>query len=270
MSRSAERALDVVEALAAAESDLSLSELQAELGLPLPTLHRLIGMLTERGYAVRHEPSRRYGPGPKLLAVAASATSRGRFDLRRVAIPVLREVTAQTGETSNLISPYGRREIVYIEQVLSPQMVRMFTEVGHRAPLYCTAAGKAILAALFPQQLEEYLAEVDLEALTPGTITSRKELRREIEVTRERGFAVDDEERAEGVRCVAGALLNHAGICVGAISVSGPSTRMSLERTLEIGPQVRNWAAECSRRLGYASIDGGGSLDTDSMTIAGG
>ncbi|WP_207956749.1 IclR family transcriptional regulator [Rubrobacter tropicus] len=253
-----DRTFDLLETLAGADDAVSLSELGGGLGISLTTVHRLLQTMVRRGYADQDPKTRRYGPGPKVLEVAARSTTNRHFDLRRVALPLLRKLTAKTGETSNLILPYGTDEIVYIEQSKSPQTVSIFTQVGHRAPLYCTAAGKAILANFSQMQLENYLARTELEPATDRTLTTEEDLLRELEVTRQRGFAVDDEEREEGVRCAAAPILNYVGICVGAISVSGPSTRIGYERILsELGPGVSRQAEKCSARLGHGAPVGG-------------
>lgn len=252
MARSVERTLDIMEALAASDDFLSLSELRRRVGISPATAHRLLGTLKARGYATQDEKTRHYGPGAKLLEVAARATSNGRFDLRRIALPCLRRLTEETGETSNLVLPAFGGDIVYLEQVRSPRLMRIFTEVGHRAPLYCTAAGKAILSRYSPEELRTYIEGVVLEPMTARTITSRKEFSREIDEVRRLGFAIDDEERAEDVRCASAPLLDSAGNCIAAISVSGPSVRISVERAREeIGPMVRRLAVHCSEQLGY-------------------
>jgi IclR family transcriptional regulator, acetate operon repressor len=252
MVQSVDRTLDVLEALASADDDLSLSQLCVALELPLGTIHRLLGTLIARGYAAQDSQSRRYGPGPKLLEIAARATSHSRFSLRRLAQPYLRALTEATGETSNLIVLQGG-EIVYVEQVTSARLVHMFTAVGQRAPLYCTGGGKAILAGLPEQQAEVYLASAQLRPWTPKTITDRERFRQELALTRQRGYAVDDEEREEGVRCVAAPIFDHSGLCVAAISISGPSSRVTLARLAELGPQLCQAAADYSAQLGYHS-----------------
>lgn len=260
MVQSVERTLDILEALTRADGDISLSQLHQELDLPFSTLHRLLNTLIARGYAVQDRETRHYGPGPKLMEIAASAASNSRFDLREIVHPWLRQLTTLTGETSNLVVPQGDY-MVYIDQVVSPRLVHMFTEVGHRSPFYCTGGGKAILAGMSPEQFEAYLERVTLEAWTPYTITSPEELRREIERSRQQGFTTDTEEREEGVCCVAAPIFNHAGVCIAAISISGPTTRVSRERARELGPRVRQIADECSYRLGHGmpveSLEGG-------------
>lgn len=250
MVQSVDRTLDILEALASADDDLSLGQLCATLELPLGTIHRLLSTLIARGYAAQDGQTRRYGPGPKLLEIAARATSHSRFSLRRLAQPYLRTLTDATGETSNLIVLQGN-EIVYIEQVTSARLVHMFTAVGQRAPLYCTGGGKAILAGLPDQQVEAYLVTAQLRPWTASTITDRERFWQELLHTRQRGYAVDDEEREEGVRCVAAPIFDHTGACVAAISISGPTSRVTLPRVDQLGPQLCQAAAAYSAQLGY-------------------
>lgn len=141
MIQSIDRAFDVLEALALADDDLSVSELSEQLDLPIATVHRLLASLAARGYVTQEPTTRRYGPGPRLLEIAAQAARSKRFDLVRIARAELMKLTAETGETSNLIIRQGDAA-VYQEQIPSPHMVRMFTEVGQRAPSTALVAGK--------------------------------------------------------------------------------------------------------------------------------
>lgn len=252
MVQALDRALDLLEALAEADDDSSLSQLSERLALPPGTVHRLLGSLAARGYAAQDATTRLYGPGPKLLEVAARAANNRRFNLARIARPILQELTAATGETSNLLTLQGH-EGVYSEQALSPRLVRMFTEVGQRVPLYCTGGGKAILAGFSPEQLERYLAATSLAGWTATTITSREQLHAELALARARGFAIDDQEREVGVCCVAAPVFERSGRCVAALSISGPTTRLDRERALQLGPLVRAAAERCSLALGFVN-----------------
>jgi IclR family acetate operon transcriptional repressor len=249
MVQSLDRALDVLEALAEADDEIALSQLTEQVGLPLGTVHRLLSGLVERGYAAQDRETRLYGPGPRLLAVAARASANRRFSLSRIARPVLHQLTAATDETSNLLTLQGD-EGVYSEQVASARLVRSFTEVGQRVPLYCTGGGKAILAGFTPEQLEAYLARTALRAFTPKTLAAPDLLRAELEHARAQGFALDDEEREAGVCCVAAPVFDRFGRCVAALSISGPTTRLSRERAVALGPHVRQAADSCSLALG--------------------
>ncbi|HEX7101490.1 MAG TPA: IclR family transcriptional regulator [Nitrolancea sp.] len=245
-----DRTFDILERLAAAGRDLGVSELHADLGLPLGTIHRLLENLVRRGYAAQDATTRRYGPGPKLLEIGALALVSARFDLHRIAHQQLEALTVATGETSNLVVPQGN-DGVYIDQVASPHLVRMFTEIGRRAPLYCTGAGKAILSGLSQAFVDEYLSRVTLEPWTPQTRTTAGQLRADIVTARERGYALDNEERELGVRCVAAPIFDVTGRCLGAISISGPTTRVTPGAIERIGPEVRRAAEACSEQLGY-------------------
>ena len=250
MVQSLDRALDLLETLATSDDDVALSQLTERTGLPLGTVHRLLSTLVARGYAAQSPETRLYGPGPGLLRVAARAAASRRFDLTRIARPSLRELTASTDETSNLLTLQGD-EGVYSEQVASPHLVRMFTEVGQRVPLYCTGGGKAILSGFTGEQLETYLSRVERRPWTLKTLVTAEELQHELAIARERGFALDDEEREVGVCCVAAPIFDRAGRCIAALSISGPTTRLSLERAIALGPRVRQAADGCSMQLGF-------------------
>lgn len=250
MVQAVDRTLDILEELVASEDDMSVSELRDKLGLPLGTVHRLLGMLVKRGYAAQDPRTRRYGPGAKLLEIAANAVGSERFSLQRLVRPLLQRLTAATGETSNLVVPQGN-DGVYVDQAASPHLVRMFTEIGRRAPLYCTGGGKAILSGYSEPQVERYLAGVQLEPWTPRTLTTADDLREDLQQSRERGLAIDDEEREIGVRCVAAPIFDRSGSCVAAISISGPTTRFTSDLADEAGGLVHDAAAALSHQLGY-------------------
>jgi IclR family acetate operon transcriptional repressor len=249
MVQSLDRALDVLEVLARSEEDVSLSSIVEHTGLPLGTVHRMLSSLVSRGYAAQDRTTKLYGPGPILLEVAAAAARNRRFGLSRIARPILQGLMQRTGETSNLLILQGD-EGVYAEQVVSPHLVRMFTEVGQRVPLYCTGGGKAILAGLSVEQFERYLTQTELRAFTPKTLTTSAALRTAVEAARAQGFALDDEEREVGVCCVAAPLFDRFRRCVGALSISGPITRLDRNRAATLGPTVRAAATECSQAMG--------------------
>lgn len=249
MVQSVERTLDILELLAQVEDDVGLSQIADQLELPLGTVHRLLATLVARGYAAQDLTTRHYGPGPRLLEIAARAGSNRRFGLQRIARPFLQQLTDISGETSNLLVMQDD-EAVFIDQVTSSRLVHMFTQVGQRAPLYCTGGGKAILAGLPLQQIDAYLSRVQLHLVTIHTLTAADLLRQDLELSRRRGFAVDHEEGEEGVSSVAAPVFDHSGACVGAISISGPTSRITLERVEELGRLTRRAADECSARLG--------------------
>jgi IclR family acetate operon transcriptional repressor len=216
--QSVHRALDVLEALAAAGGTASLGDLAAACGLPAPTLHRLAGTLADRGY-LRQLPDRRYSLGSRLVPLGADAHAV----LGERALPVLRGLAELTGESANLaVLTQGRAE--YVAQAPGRHTMRTFTEVGNRVALHCTGVGKALLAAVAPAQASRLIGTAPLAAQTPGTITDPAALHAELTLIRARGYALDEGEMEVGVRCVAVGLPGSAPM---AVSVSGPAARMT-------------------------------------------
>jgi IclR family acetate operon transcriptional repressor len=216
--QSLHRALDVIECFAEAGGTASLSEVAAVCGLPLPTVHRLAATLADRGY-LRRLPDRRYCLGSRFVPLGAEAHAL----LGERAMPVLRGLAGLTGESANLaVLTQGRAE--YVCQAQGRHAMRIFTEVGNRVDLYCTGVGKALLAVLPPERAAELIAAASFAAHTPATITDPAALHAEVDLIRDRGYALDEGEMEAGVRCVA---VGIAGSVPMALSVSGPSARMT-------------------------------------------
>ena len=231
--QSVDRALDIVELLAAG-SPLGVTEIARGVGLSPATAHRLVAGLASRGW-VRQDADRRYAVGPAALRVG-DASYRA---LGAAAAPALREAVRQTGETANLAVLEGG-VMVYVAQSPSPHTLRIFAEVGRRVPLHSTAVGKVALAARPRDTWAELLARSPLEARTPQTLTTVEELTSELLTVRDQGFALDDEEQELGVRCVA-VPVPVAALEV-ALSVSGPTERLTRERAREVVPALRRVA----------------------------
>jgi IclR family transcriptional regulator, acetate operon repressor len=236
--QSIERAFDLLEMLADAGGALGLSELSTVSGLPLPTVHRLMRTLVNRGY-VRQEASRRYALGSRLIRLGEISSQMLGTWLR----PFLTQLVRTTGETANLAMLDGD-EVVYIAQVPSPHSMRMFTEPGRR---HCTAVGKALLAELPPGEARALLERDGMPAYTPATITDPDLLIAHLEVIRKQGYAVDEGEQEIGVRCFAVAVPDAPGSL--AISTSGPQTRMTDDAAARIVPALKRTAREISETI---------------------
>ena len=213
---------------------MRLAELEVASGLPLPTIHRLLRSLAHNGY-VRQEPSRRYALGPGLIRLGETA---GRA-LGSWALPCLAELVSEIGETANMALLEGDA-VVYVAQVPSPHSMRMFTEVGRRVQAHSTGVGKALLAQLPDAQVLDLLRRTGMPPRTPRTLTDPVVLLAELGEIREQGWAVDDAEQEVGVRCVAVPILG--GPARAAMSVSGPSGRMTASRVVEIAPILQRAA----------------------------
>jgi IclR family acetate operon transcriptional repressor len=243
--QSVDRALDLLEALAAADGEVAITALAGRTGLHVSTVHRLLATLLRRGYVRQNPDTSRYFAGAKL---ATLAEGRSRFgELRLRARPLLRALTEATRETANLVV-LDDVQAVYIETVPSPQVVRLFTAVGNRTPLHATGAGKVLLASLPTVRRDGLLDRLELRGYTPRTIVDRAALRRALDEVRERGYAIDDEEYDDGVRCVAVAV-GPPGAPVAALSISAPANRLSRQRCAELAPVLRRTAVELADAL---------------------
>jgi IclR family acetate operon transcriptional repressor len=239
--QSVERALDVLEALEDAGGTATVSDVAAAAQLPVPTAYRLARTLVDRGY-LRQLDDRRYCLGSRLVPLGAAAASR----LGATAGRALQVVAARTGESANLAILSGR-QAEYVRQVEGSHAVRMFTEVGHRVPLHSTGIGKALLSTHSDDHVRALLGNAPLARKTPKTITDRRALLADLAVVRRRGYAVDDEEMEVGVRCVAVPI---GGVEPMAISVSGPSARMTSTQIAAVVPMLRRAAEQIRRAAG--------------------
>lgn len=239
--QSIERAFDLLEMLADADGALGLSDLAASSGLPLPTVHRLMRTLANRGY-VRQEASRRYTLGSRLIRLGETSSRALGTWLR----PILAQLVRETSETANLAMLDGD-EVVYIAQVPSPHSMRMFTEPGRRVRPHCTAVGKALLAQLPPEQARALLERDGMPKYTPTTITDPDLLLAHLEVIRKQGYAIDEGEQEVGVRCFAVAVPDAPASL--AISISGPQARMTDEAAARIVPALMHAALQVSATI---------------------
>ncbi len=234
------KAIDLLEALAAAGGELGLSELAADVSLPLPTIHRLIRTLVDRGL-VRQLPNRRYALGAALIPLAEAARSM----LSGWAEPVLSHLVETLGETANLAVLDGDRA-TYVAQVPSHHSMRMFTEVGRKVDTHSTGVGKALLAELGDEEVRRLLARTGMPAKTANTVTDPDVLIEELERIRRDGFTLDREEQEIGVFCIA-VPLRRTGM---AISVSGPPPRMSTDLIERAVPALTAAAEELAAQVG--------------------
>jgi IclR family acetate operon transcriptional repressor len=239
--RSLERAFELLEHLADADGELTLSELTEASGLPMPTIYRLMRTLANHGY-VRQQPSKRYALGPRLIRLGEGA---GRL-LGAWARPALAHLVDKLGETANMAVLEGD-DVVYVAQVPSRHSMRMFTEVGRRVRPHCTGVGKALLAQLPAETVQAIVSRTGMAAHTSHTITDPAVLAEELTLIRQQGYALDDEEQELGVRCVAVPLLGSPAPA--AISVSGPSGRMTRQVVADVAPFMRRTAERLAHDL---------------------
>lgn len=242
------RALTLLDALGKSRREVGVAELSKQVEIHVSTAHRLLATLIVQGYARQNPETGRYALGAKAFHLAESYL--GQLDLRHVVRPILERLSRETGETANLVILDGR-EVLYLDKVESPQSLRIFSRIGRRAPLHCTAAGKVLLAACAWSEAQRLLGPDPLERFTPRTILRLEALRRELDMTRAEGVSLDREECEEGATCIATPVRSTQGDTVAALSISGPTLRMHPERVRQLTPVVLRMGREASEQLGY-------------------
>ena len=237
----AEKLFRVIELLAE-NGPMGIMELSASLGFHKSTVHRLVASLQHMGYIRQDEESLKYSLSLKFLEIGSRILEQ--TSMAALIHPSLKRLSEQTGETVHLVKREGT-EAVYIDKVESfASSIRMVSRVGSRIPLYCSGVGKALLAELTDREIGEIWKN--------SRITELPVLMERVEQVRKDGYAVDDEENEEGVRCIAASLRDYHKDPVYALSISAPANRMTDQRILELKEYVLAFRQDLSRSLGLA------------------
>jgi IclR family transcriptional regulator, KDG regulon repressor len=243
-----ERALDIIELLAVEKEGLGVTEIGNRVGLHKSTVHRLLNSLAERGY-IEKEP--RYGIyklGLKIIEI--SSLYLNKLELKTEALPYLRKLAETVGQPVHLAILRGK-EAVYIEKVEVVSSIRMYSQIGRRVPVYCSAIGKVLLSGLEGSELDMMLKDVEFKSFTPNTLRCSEDLMKEITGAREKGWAMDDEEHEAGIRCIAAPVHDYTGRVIAAVSTSGDMKIIQQEKDEETSRYVRETAMSISKRMGY-------------------
>lgn len=247
--QSVTRALDILECFNGSIEELGISELSEMMGLSKSTIYGLVNTLLIKGYLEQNNNNKRYHLGLKLFELGSIVNKR--MDLRTEAKPFCEELSKKNNATVHLAARYNN-EIVYIDKVDTPTAIIIFSQVGKRAPLYCTGVGKAILAFLEKEQINEYISSAKFIKYTERTITSGEFLLDELNRIEENGYAIDNEEIVDGLKCIAAPIFDYTNNPIGAISVSFPLGQLSEEDIPVVSKDVIDCAQNISKRLGYS------------------
>ena len=245
---SVNKALRILECFTPGQCDLSLSQITRMLGMPKSTVLNLIRTLEANGYLLHSGDSQSYQLGYRLMCLSYSL--RASMPIIRYSVPFLEELQVRTGENVYLVS-HVDGQVLYLEGVYASIRIGNYSIAGKRLPLHCTGCGKAMLAYLPEDELEWVLRTRGLPAATRNTITTRERLDEELEATRLRGYALDNEEETLGVKCIAMPIRDGSGYPAGAISISG--TMVSMRDEL-FGEYAKMLARVCSVLIGSAGL----------------
>lgn len=243
-----DRALDLIELLSLERSGLGVTELGGRLSLHKSTVHRLLSALAERGYIEKEDS--RYRLGLKFVELASLRLNQ--LELKTEAAPELRRLTESLGQVVHLAILDGT-EAVYIEKLEPQTSLRMYSQIGRRIPLHCTALGKSLLSGLKEPDRAAIATRLGFQKFTAATITTPEGLLQELDRVQKRGWSIDDGEYEDGIRCVGSPVRDYTGRVIAAISASGSARPGGFE---DIARQVTATARAISRRMGYTASEG--------------
>ncbi|MGH9523026.1 MAG: IclR family transcriptional regulator [Terriglobales bacterium] len=246
-----DRAFAILNALADARDGLGLSELATLIHVHKSTTHRIV-MNLERHRLIERDPaSGKYRLGLRLFELGSAAIAQ--FNVRDSARKYLESLVNETGETVHLcVMDAG--EMLYLDKIEPTRTVRLSSRIGLRNPAHCTAVGKAIMAWLTDAEVETIVQRHGLRRFTGKTITTLAELKADLAKIRACGYAIDDEEHEDGVRCIAAAVRDHSGRPAAAMSVSGPSFRIPPQKIPAFAQSVCRGSRELSREWGFDEL----------------
>lgn len=246
--QSVEKALLLVELLAQQGREMTLTEISKCSGWPKSTIHGLLATLRDYRYIDQSEMSGSYRLGVRFFEVGNVVASS--WDIRHVAMPYMKELNVRFGEMVQLATEENG-EVLYLEKVESNHLIRIVSAIGRRLPMHCSGLGKAMLAYRSSSEVKRIVTRHGLQKLTQRTITTLPQLEKELAVTRKRGFAVDDREIMEGLRCVAAPIFVESEGAKYAVSISGMYNNMAGQRLEDMVLAVKEAAKGISESMGY-------------------
>jgi IclR family transcriptional regulator, acetate operon repressor len=244
-----DRALVILKVLSEREG-MSLTELAEAAAQAPATVYRVLSTFAAHGIVEFDADEQIWAIGPEAFRIGSAFLTR--TNLVEQARAVMRDLTSETGETTNLAIADGA-QVVFLSQVETHEPIRAFFRPGTRGPIHASGIGKALIAYFPPERVERLIRAEGLERFTAHTITAREPLMTELAAIRAQGWAMDDEERTEGMRCIAAPIFNEYREAIAGVSISGPTVRVTRERGDDFGAQVRAAADRITRAIGGAA-----------------
>lgn len=246
-----DRAVQVLLCFVEDVRQLTIDEITARTGIPKSTTYRVLATLQLHGLINREPDGDAYALGSTIVLLGAKAIRD--MDLPRKVRPYLEALMQATSETTHL-ALLTQQQVVVVDKIDSTHPIRLVSTVGFRSPLHCTGVGKVLLAHQPAELLDRLLASYEWRAYTPNTITDPAQFRAALAMIRDQDYALDWEEFQVGLRCVAAPVRDYSGEVVAAVSVSGPSNRVTAERVPELAATLLEQTAHMSEALGYKAV----------------
>jgi len=225
--------------------ELTMTQISGMIGINKSTVHRLLATLERKRFVERDATTGIYRPGLRLLQMAFLTLEHN--DLRRLAAPFLHSLSEQHRENVNL-TVLDNTDVIYVDVIESPQRVKLAAEKGQRLPAFCTASGKAILAFL-PEDRLEHILKNGMPKYTPNTITALEAYYKDMKLTRERGYAISEQEFEEGINALAAPICSQP---IASVSIAGPAYRLTRERMIEMAPDLMATVLKIAREVELA------------------
>ncbi len=248
--RAVERALDILLCFSKDKPTLSLTEIAEQVGMHKSTIHRLLATLESRNFITRDRTTGAYQLGFLFVELASILLSD--INVSRWASPYLAQLSEKSGETVDL-AVLNNDHVVYLQVVESTQRVKIAAAVGEKLPAFCTASGKAFLAYL-PEDYSHRILSQGFPQFTDYTRTSPEDLLEDLRQTRDRGFAISEQEYEKDIHAVAAPIMDVNGCPIAVIAIVGPSYRMSHERMLMLGQVIKETAQAIVHEVGLAAL----------------
>ena len=246
--KSLHKTLDILDTIAE-KGPVGIHDISVITGYPPSTIHRIISTLVERRYLRQDPATKKYSISLKFLELGNKVQEQ--FDVAAISLPYLQRLLIETEESANLAVQDGD-EVVYLNHAKSEKsLLKIFTTLGARAPLYSTGVGKMFLSQWNKSDLDLYLQRTHRQPFTPNTLVSRNDILDELDRITAVGYAVDNQEMETGVRCVAAIVLDHFGQAIAAVSISGPALRITPDKIENFAEKVKHCALAISQELGY-------------------
>ncbi len=250
--QSVERALSIMELLSEHNEGLGITEIGEKTDLHKSTVHRLLATLIHKGFVEQSEVTNNYRNSLRIYEIGSRRVAN--LDILSVSKPFTEKLMKDLNEVVHLVVS-DEECIVYIDKVEANNTIQMSSTIGKRSPAYSTSVGKAILAFSNVEEVSKVWQTSDLKKYTSNTIVDYEEFKKELNKINKLGYAEDDEENEIGLRCIGAPIFGITGRVEGAISISGPSSRVTKEKVEEIGKKVKGCAREISKELGYISLN---------------
>ncbi|MFS0892022.1 IclR family transcriptional regulator [Peribacillus frigoritolerans] len=245
--QSVDRALRILDLFDEHTAELKITDISNQLGLHKSTVHSLLKTLLNHGYISQNPENGKYGLGMKLFERGNHVIQS--LDVRDLSKKYLMDLSVKTGQTAHLVILDGK-EGVYIDKVEGPMAVILYSKIGKRIPLHCSAVGKALIAFKDQEEIKKILNEYVYFKQTEYTITDESEFLRELQQVQSQGYAVDNQENEPGVRCIAAPIRNHENKVIAAISLSTLIARIDEAQLETFIEQLEQAAFQLSEQMG--------------------